>query len=238
MDSTKIKALAFDVFGTVVDWRGSIIREGKELGREKGVMDIDWGRFADAWRRGYRPAMDRVRSGEGAWENIDGLHRRILDSLLEKYSIKGLCETEIDHFNRAWHRLDPWPDAIQGLHRLRRKYICATLSNGNVALLVNMAKYAGLIWDCILSAELFRHYKPDPQVYQGAARLLGIRTDALLMVAAHKNDLLAARAAGCKTAFIPRPLEYGPENVPDIKPDPEFDITANDFNLLADQMGA
>ena len=238
MDSTNIKALAFDVFGTVVDWRGSLIREGMDLGRKKGVVDVDWGQFADAWRKGYRPAMDRVRSGKGSWENIDTLHRMILDSLLEKYNIKGLGETEIDHFNRAWHRLDPWPDAIEGLRRLRGKYVSATLSNGNVALLVNMAKYAGLTWDCILSAELFRHYKPDPEVYQGAARLLGIRIDELVMVAAHKNDLQAARAAGCKTAFIPRPLEYGPENIPDIEPDPEFDTTAKDFILLADQMGA
>ena len=238
MDSTNIKALAFDVFGTVVDWRGSLIREGMDLGRKKGVVDVDWGQFADSWRKGYRPAMDRVRSGKGSWENIDTLHRMILDSLLEKYNIKGLSETEIDHFNRAWHRLDPWPDAIEGIRRLRRKYVSATLSNGNVALLVNMAKYAGLTWDCILSAELFRHYKPDPEVYQGAARLLGIRIDELVMVAAHKNDLQAARAAGCKTAFIPRPLEYGPENIPDIEPDPEFDTTAKDFILLADQMGA
>ena len=238
MDSTNIKALAFDVFGTVVDWRGSLIREGMDLGRKKGVVDVDWGQFADAWRKGYRPAMDRVRSGDGPWENIDTLHRMILDSLLEKYNIKGLSETEIDHFNRAWHRLDPWPDAIEGIRRLRRKYVSATLSNGNVALLVNMAKYAGLTWDCILSAELFRHYKPDPEVYQGAARLLGIRIDELVMVAAHKNDLRAARAAGCKTAFIPRPLEYGPENIPDIEPDPEFDTTAKNFILLADQMGA
>jgi 2-haloacid dehalogenase len=238
MDSTNIKAFAFDVFGTVVDWRGSLIREGVDLGRKKGVVDVDWGQFADAWRNGYRPAMDRVRSGHGPWENIDTLHRRILNSLLEKYNIKGLREPEIDHFNRAWHRLDPWPDAVNGLLRLRRKYVCATLSNGNVALLVSMAKYAGLTWDCILSAELFGHYKPDPEVYQGAARLLGIQTDELVMVAAHKNDLHAARAAGCKTAFIPRPLEYGPENIPDIEPDPEFDIIAKNFILLADQMGA
>ena len=238
MGLRNIKALAFDVFGTVVDWRGSLIREGIDFGRAKGIRDIDWGQFADAWRRGYRPAMDSVRVGERPWENIDTLHRRILDSLLEKFNIRGLSEAEIDYFNRAWHRLDPWEDAIDGLSRLRRQYVIATLSNGNVALLVNMAKYAGLPWDCILSAELFRHYKPDPEVYQGAAQLLGIQTDELVMVAAHKNDLHAARAAGCKTAYIPRPLEYGPENIPDITPDPEFDITVKDFILLAEHMGA
>ena len=238
MDLNNIKALAFDVFGTVVDWRGSIIREGMDLSNKKDIGNIDWGQFADAWRKGYRPAMDSVRSGERPWENIDTLHRRILDSLLEKFNIKGLSETEIDHFNRAWHRLDPWSDAIEGIRRLRRKYVVATLSNGNVALLVNMAKYASLPWDCIISAELFRHYKPDPEVYQGAAQLLSIQTDELVMVAAHKNDLQAARAAGCKTAFIPRPMEYGAEKMPDIEPDPEFDITAKDFILLAEQMGA
>jgi len=238
METKNIKALAFDVFGTVVDWRSSIIREGMELSRIKDFGDIDWASFADDWRKGYQPAMSIVRSGERPWENIDTLHRRILDSLLEKYNIKGLSESEIDHFNRAWHRLDPWPDAIEGLRRLRQQYVVATLSNGNVALLVNMAKYAGLPWDCVISAELFRHYKPDPEVYQGAAQLLSIQTDELVMVAAHKNDLQAARAAGCKTAFIPRPLEYGAEKMPDIEPDPEFDITAKDFILLAEQLGA
>ena len=238
MDSTNIKALTFDVFGTVVDWRGSIIREGMELGRKNDIGDIDWGKFADAWRNGYRPAMDCVRAGESSWENIDSLHRGILDSLIEKFDIEGLSETEIDYFNRAWHRLDPWPDAIEGLLRLRRKYVIATLSNGNVALLVNMAKYAGLTWDCILSAELFRHYKPDPETYQGAAQLLGMRTDEIIMVAAHKSDLHAARAVGCRTAFIPRPLEYGSESAPDVEPDPEFDTTAKDFILLAEQLGA
>ena len=236
MDATNIKALAFDVFGTVVDWRGSIIREGMDLGRKKGIGDIDWAEFADAWRNGYRPAMDRVRSSESSWENIDTLHRGILDSLIEKFDIEGLSETEIDHFNRAWHRLDPWPDAIEGLLRLRRKYVIATLSNGNVALLVNMAKYAGLTWDCIFSAELFKHYKPDPETYQGAARLMGIKTDEMVMVAAHKSDLHAARAVGCKTAFIPRPLEYGPESTPDVEPDLEFDTTAKNFILLAEQL--
>lgn len=238
MDTRKIKALAFDVFGTVVDWRSSIIREGLELSRNKDVGDIDWADFADDWRKGYQPAMGTVRSGESPWENIDTLHRKILDSLLEKYHIEGLSETEIDHFNRSWHRLDPWPDAVEGLLRIRQQYVVATLSNGNVSLLVNMAKYGGLTWDCILSAELFKHYKPDPEVYQGAARLLGIQTEELIMVAAHKGDLQAAHAAGCKTAFVPRPLEFGPDKVPDLEPDPEFDITAEDFNQLAEKLGA
>ena len=238
MDTKKIKALAFDVFGTVVDWRSSIIREGMELSRNKDVGDIDWTAFADDWRKGYHPAMATVRSGERPWENIDTLHRRILDSLLKKYNITGLSEAEIDHFNRSWHRLDPWPDAVEGLLRIRQRYVVTTLSNGNVSLLVNMAKYGGLTWDCILSAELFKHYKPDLEVYQGAAFMLGIKTEELVMVAAHKSDLQAANAAGLKTAFVPRPLEFGPDKIPDIEPDPEFDITADDFNQLAEKLGA
>lgn len=237
MNPNDIKALAFDVFGTVVDWRGSIIREGAAFGKGRNIR-IDWAKFADAWRNGYKPAMDRVRKGELPWMNIDALHRNILDELLESFGISGLKEPDIDFLNRAWHRLDPWPDAVEGLARLRGRYVVATLSNGNVALLVNMARHAGLTWDCIISAELFQHYKPDPEVYQGAAGLLGIRPDELLMVAAHKNDLHAARAAGCKTAFTPRPLERGPDSMPDISPDPEFDVIADGFNELAVKLGA
>jgi 2-haloacid dehalogenase len=170
---TGVQALTFDVFGTVVDWRSSIIREGEALSRAKG-MAVDWERFADAWRGGYAPAMARVRRGELPWTNIDALHRMILDTLLEEFHLAGLSEPEKEQLNRAWHRLTPWPDAVGGLARLRTCFIVATLSNGNVALLVNMAKHAGLPWDCIFSAELARRYKPDPAVYQMAADLLGL----------------------------------------------------------------
>ena len=232
----EIKALTFDVFGTVVDWRTSIIGEGERLTREKGI-DVDWAAFADAWRGGYEPAMDRVRRGQLPWTKIDALHRMILDRLLEEFGIRGLSEEEIDHLNRVWHRLIPWPDAVEGLRRLRSRYVVAALSNGNVALLVNMAKHAGLPWDCVLSAENARHYKPDPEVYETAAELLDLPPPRILMVAAHVHDLEGARAAGYRTAFVPRLLEYGPEGNPDREADRPFDVNAPDFAGLARLLG-
>ncbi len=231
-------ALVFDVFGTVVDWRGSIIREGQLLGKRKGI-DVDWVAFADAWRGGYQPAMQRVRSGQIPWTNIDGLHRLILNDLIRQFDIQGLSEEEIDHFNRAWHRLWPWPDSVGGLHRLSSGYIVSTLSNGNVSLLTNMAKYAGLPWDCILSAELFDHYKPDPEVYLGAAKLLGPAPAQVMMVAAHVDDLKAAKKVGLKTALVTRPLEFGPQRKADTAQDGAgiADVTATDFMDLATQLG-
>ena len=229
------KALVFDVFGTVVDWRGSIIREGMALGRSK-KLKVDWPAFADAWRSGYRPAMARVRSGELPWTKIDDLHRMILDDLLKRFQLGRISEEEVDHLNRVWHRLKPWPDARAGLAKLKRKHVIATLSNGNVALLTNMAKHAKLPWDCILSAEVVRHYKPDPETYLGAADLLGVKPAELMMVAAHKDDLHAARACGLKTAFVPRPREYGPQVNPDVSREPAFDVHARDFNDLARQL--
>ena len=231
-------ALVFDVFGTVVDWRGSIIREGQLLGKRKGI-DVDWVAFADAWRGGYRPAMQRVRSGQIPWMNIDGLNRLILNDLIVQFNIKGLSEEEIDHFNRAWHRLWPWPDSVGGLHRLSSGYIVSTLSNGNVSLLTNMAKYAGLPWNCILSAELFGHYKPDPEVYLGAAKLLGPAPAQVMMVAAHVDDLKAAKKLGLKTALVTRPLEFGPQRKADTAQDGAgiADFTATDFMDLATQLG-
>lgn len=233
-----VKALTFDVFGTVVDWRVSIIREGEALGRAKGIK-ADWAKFADAWRAGYGPAMNRVRNGDLPWTRIDALHRMILDSLLADYGITGLNEAEKDHFNRAWHRLDPWPDAVDGLTRLKKKYIIATLSNGNVSLLTNMAKYAKLPWDCILSAELAKHYKPDREVYVMAADLLGLRPQELMMVAAHGGDLQAAAGAGLRTAFVYRPMEYGRGRpVSDPVDTTRFDVAASDFIDLARKLGA
>src|ERR671922_1282884 len=222
-DLSQVKALTFDVFGTVVDWRGSIIRDCAKFGAERGLK-VDWAAFADTWRGAYRPSMDRVRRGELPWTNLDALHRMVLDELLVKFGIGGLSEADIDHLNRVWHRLDPWPDSVEGLTRLRKRFILATLSNGNVALLTNMAKYAGLPWDCILSAELAHHYKPDPETYQMAADLLGLRPEQVMMVAAHKGDLRAAQAVGLQTAFVPRPMEHGPERTPDLTPDPAFTV--------------
>lgn len=231
-----MKALAFDVFGTVVDWRSSIIGELEAFGKSHGLQR-DWPVFADNWRAGYAPAMDRVRRGELPWTRIDDLHRAILVSLLEEAGVEAGPD-EIDHLNRAWHRLDPWPDSVAGLSRLKQHYLITTLSNGNVSLLTNMAKNAGLPWDCVISAELFRHYKPDLEAYRGCAGLLDIAPEELTLVAAHPSDLRAARAAGLGTAYVARPLEYGPDATPyDVTAD-DFDIVATDFVDLADQLGA
>ncbi len=231
-----IRALTFDVFGTVVDWRATVIREGRELGRSKSI-DIDWAAFADAWRDGYGPAMNRVRSGSLGWKTIDELHRMILDELLARFGIEGLSEAEIDNLNRVWRRLDPWPDAVEGLLRLKRKFIVASLSNGNVALLVNMAKHAGLPWDAVLSSELAGRYKPDKEVYQKAADLLDLEPRRVMMVAAHKGDLRAAASVGFKTAFVPRPQERPNRNI-DLEFDDAFDLNAVDFLDLAEKLGA
>jgi 2-haloacid dehalogenase len=240
-DPATIRALAFDVFGTVVDWRGSIIREGAALGAAKG-WQVDWPAFADAWRAGYQPAMQRARSGAIPWANIDALHRGILDELIPRFGLDGLDGAEREHLNRVWHRLDPWPDALAGLARLKRRFVIATLSNGNIALLVDLAKRAGLPWDCVLSAELMRHYKPDPEVYQGAAQLLGVEAHELLMVAAHPSDLRGAQRAGLPTALVRRPLEYGANPTgappPDALADDRFDLVASDFIDLAQRLGA
>jgi 2-haloacid dehalogenase len=215
-----IKALTFDVFGTVVDWRSSIIRDGVRLGKAKG-LDVDWAAFADAWRVGYGPAMQRVRKGDLPWTKIDDLHRLILDDILGRFGISNLSEEEKVDLNCVWHRLDPWPDAVGGLLRLKAMFVIATLSNGNVSLLAHMAKYGGLPWDCILSAELAHHYKPDPEAYLNATHLLSCQPDEVMMVAAHQGDLRAAAKVGMKTAFVMRPLEHGPDGQVDITPDPQ-----------------
>ncbi|MGA3295082.1 MAG: haloacid dehalogenase type II [Candidatus Acidiferrales bacterium] len=243
--SLGLKALVFDVFGTVVDWRGSIIREGEQWGRAKGLQ-IDWGKFADDWRAGYGPSMNKVRKGELPWTKLDTLHRMILEDLLVQFNIKGLTEEEKDHWTRVWHRLTPWPDAVEGLTRLKKSFVIATLSNGNVSLLVEMAKFAGLPWDTVLSAELFHHYKPDREVYLGAADLLGYKPSEVMMTAAHPDDLKAAQSCGLRAALVPRPLERGPARAgaalgnmapggtaPPASAGGAFDIVAKDFIELA-----
>jgi 2-haloacid dehalogenase len=235
--STRIKALTFDVFGTVVDWRSSIIGECEALGERKGITR-DWARFADEWRGGYAPAMDLVRKGELPWTSIDDLHRMVLDRLLSEFDIAGLTEEEKDNLNRAWHRLSPWPDSLRGIERLRTRYVVATLSNGNVSLLVDMAKNAGLVWDCVLSSELAGHYKPDREVYLTAASLLDLEPGEVMMAAAHRDDLEAARSFGLGTAFISRPLEFGPDGKPDAASGGEFDVVAEDIIDLAEKLGA
>jgi 2-haloacid dehalogenase len=232
-----VKALVFDVFGTVVDWRSSIIAEAEAFGVRKGIK-VDWAALVDRWRGGYQPSMQRVRSGELPWTKLDVLHRMTLDRLLREFGIAGLSEAEIDWLNRAWHRLTPWPDAVAGLARLRRRFLIGTLSNGNVSLLAHMAKNADLPWDCILSAELVRHYKPDPETYRMAPELLSLAPAEVMLVAAHNNDLAAAAAQGLATGFVARPTEYGPHQAKDVKAEHDFDIVARDFADLADKLGA
>lgn len=232
-----VKALVFDTFGTVVDWRSSVSQEIEALGKRKG-FNVDGAMFADAWRGGYAPSMNRVRTGELPWTKLDDLHRMILDKLLVDFHITGLSEGEIDTLNRAWHRLRPWPEAVAGLTRLKKKFTIAPLSNGNIALMTALAKHSGLPWDCILGAELVRHYKPDPEVYLSAAQFLNLKPDEVMMVAAHLGDLRAAKALGLKAAFVVRPLEFGPDGKPDLKADTSVDLSAKDFADLASQLGA
>jgi len=232
-----VKALVFDAFGTVVDWRSSIALEVQDLAKRKG-LSIDGSKFADAWRAQYGPSMNRVRTGELPWTKLDDLHRMILDKILVDFRITGLSETEIDALNRAWHRLQPWPDAVAGLTRLKRRFIIAPLSNGNIALMTDLAKHAGLPWDCILGAELVRHYKPDHEVYQSAADFLNLQPQNVMMVAAHLGDLGAAKAVGLKTGFVVRPREFGPEGKPDLQPNASVDVSAKDFNDLSRKLEA
>ena len=228
-----VQALCFDIFGTVVDWRGSIVREGQLLQQRLALPPQDWAAFADDWRAGYQPAMHEVRTGALPWTDIDGLHRRILDRLLAARGL-GLAEADAVAFNRVWHRLIPWPDSVAGLYRLKQRRTIASLSNGHVALLVNLARHAGLPWDMVLSAELFHHYKPDPEVYLGAAAMLGHAPHEVMMVAAHPSDLRAAAACGLRTAYVPRPLERGPGGPMEAWTEGEFDVVAADFGVLAD----
>jgi 2-haloacid dehalogenase len=233
---SSVKALTFDVFGTVVDWRSSIIKELTALGESKQIS-ADWAAFADKWRGGYAPSMDQVRKGELPWMSIDELHRIVLERLLDEFQIKDISESEIVHLNKAWHRLAPWPDSVEGLSRLKEKYVIATLSNGNISLLVNMAKHSGFPWDVVLSSELAKHYKTDKEVYLTAASLLDLKPEEIMMCAAHQDDLLAARALGLKTAYISRPLEFGPKRKNDATDDMPFDIIASDIADLAQQLG-
>jgi 2-haloacid dehalogenase len=231
------KALVFDTFGTVVDWRSSVAREVDALAKRKGVT-VDGAAFADAWRAGYGPSMNRVRSGELPWTRLDALHRMTLDKILVDFRFTGLNEDEKDALNRAWHRLTPWPDSVAGLTRLKKKFIIAPLSNGNISLMTDLARHSGLPWDCILGAELVRHYKPDREVYQSAADFLDLKPADVMMVAAHLGDLRAAKGVGLRAAFVSRPHEFGPGGKPDLKADASVDVSATDFNDLARQLNA
>jgi len=231
-----IRALTFDVFGTVVDRRGSIAREVEAVAKRKGV-GIEGTAFAEAWRDLYQPAMTKVRKGERPFVKLDVLHRENLEAILPRFGLNGLNEAERDDLNRAWHRLDPWPDVVEGLTRLKRKFILATLSNGNVALMVNMAKRAGLPWDTILGAEVARAYKPQPEAYLSACDMLGLKPEQVALVAAHNGDLVAASKCGLRTCFVLR-NEHGPKQTTDLKAEHNFDHVATSFVDLADRLGA
>ena len=224
--------LAFDIFGPGGDWHGSIQCEVAEL-----YPQVDADAFALAWRSGYQPAMQRVRSGELGWTLIDDLHRMILDDLLPKFGLSDLSEAQKQHLNKVWHRLDPWPDTVAGLTRLKTRHTICSLSNGNIGLLTNMAKRGGLPWDCVLSAEVFRAYKPDPATYLGVARVFDVAPHDVMLVAAHQDDLAAARACGLRTAYIERPLEFGAKHPKDVSPDAANTFHAKSLVHLAEQLG-
>jgi 2-haloacid dehalogenase len=232
-----IQALLFDTFGTVVDWRGSLIADFRRFGQRRGLV-VNWAAFVDEWKSCYRPGMDAVNSGRRPWTTVERIYREKLDELLPRYGLGALSEEDRTHLNRGWHRLRPWPDAVPGLKRLKKRYVISPLSNGDVACLTHMARHAGLPWDVILCAEIFRRYKPDPAVYLGAVRLLGLEPHQAMMVAAHNYDLRAARALGLRTAFVARPAEYGPGQTQDLRPEENWDLIARDFRELATKLGA
>jgi 2-haloacid dehalogenase len=232
-----VKALLFDTFGTVVDWRGSLIAEFTAWGEAKG-LNADWAALVDAWRGAYRPSMDAVRNHpERGFLTLDELQRQSVEPLAAKLGITGLSQTDFDHLTFGWHRLKPWPDSVPGLTRLKTKFVISPLSNSNVALMTNLSKYAGLPWDVILCAEIFQRYKPDPKTYLGAAKLLGLIPEQVMMVAAHNYDLIAARACGLQTAFVPRVTEYGPHQKEDFEAASDWDYVVADINDLASCLG-
>jgi len=245
------RLLTFDVFGTVVDWRSSVTREGQQLAAQHDLPGIDWNAFALAWRGRYGQSMAPIRDGSRDWVRLDILHRENLVATLAQFGIDTLTDSQIDHFNRAWHRLDPWPDSVPGLTRLKTRFTLATLSNGNIELMVNMAKHSGLPWDVVLGAETARQYKPHPEVYRSAAEIMGLAPEQCCMVAAHPADLAAAAAVGFRTAYIHRPDEHVPGSTPAMPPTAlppsatppiampdvsRFDIAVTSLEALADQL--
>jgi len=223
------RALFFDVFGTCVDWRTPVIRECEAL----GLRGVDWAAFADAWRGRYQPQLETVRSGRRAWTRLDVLHREALDSILGDFGLDGVSAERRDQLNLVWHRLDPWPDTVAGLARLKSRYVVAPCSNGHIALMVDLARHAGLPWDVILGAEIARAYKPAPEVYLASVDALGLTPREVMMVAAHPSDLAAAAECGLATAFVPRPAEHGPRGAAEPAPGREYDLVAADFGELA-----
>jgi 2-haloacid dehalogenase len=234
-----VRALLFDVFGTCVDWRTAVARQARELGRARGVADVPWEAFADAWRARYQPQMETVRSGGRAWVNLDVLHREALDEVVDEFGLAGALDgADRDALTHAWHRLDPWPDTVPGLTRLRARFVVAPNSNGHVALMVDLSRAAGLPWDAILGAETAGAYKPLPAAYLRNVALLGLEPGEAMMVAAHNDDLAAARACGLRTGFVARPTEYGPGQTTDLVPSADWDVVADDITDLGRRLGA
>ncbi len=231
-------ALLFDVFGTCVDWRSNIASQGEALGRRLGLGEVDWPAFADAWRGLYQPRMETVRSGRRQWTNLDVLHRESLDRVLADFGLDEVGERDRELLTLAWHRLDPWPDTVEGLRRLRARFTIAPCSNGHIALLVGLSRHAGISWDAVLGAELARTYKPRPEVYTRSVEALGLRPGQAMMVAAHNPDLKAAAALGLRTAFVARPREHGPGQTSDLEPGPDAEVAAGDLIDLAAKLGA
>jgi 2-haloacid dehalogenase len=236
---SELEVLVHDVFGTVVDWRSAVTADGEALGARLGITGVDWQRFADEWRDTYGPSMNRVRTGELPWTDLDALHRMELDLLLARFGIAGkLSEADKVWFNLTWHRLKPWPDSVPGLTRLKKRFIISTMSNGTVRLLTDMAKHCGLPWDTVLGSDLVRHYKPDAEMYRSAIELLGSGDPgSVMMVAAHNNDLVAASKQGMKTAYVNRPYEYGAKQGDDLKAEHDFTYITTSLEDLADQLG-
>jgi 2-haloacid dehalogenase len=239
MTLENVRVLVFDVFGTVVDWRSGVAREAAPFLAKHGVRHVDPCLFADAWRRRYVPAMDEVRSGRRPFTRLDALHRENLNAILPEFGIDPACvaAAELDALNLAWHRLDPWPDSVAGLERLKTRYIIAPLSNGNIILMLDMAKRAGLPWDAILGAEVVQAYKPMPEVYLRTVDILAMRPEEVCLVAAHNNDLAAARQCGLKTVFVPQLNEHGSRQITDLHPEQDWDVVASDFGELAIKLG-
>lgn len=231
-----IKAIVFDTFGTLVDWRTSLVAQLTGFGQERGLQ-ADWTALADAWRSSYEPSLDKVRRGATPWTVLDELHRASLIGLLPAFDLSSLTDQDIDFLVRGWHRLSPWPDVVAGLQRLRQRYIIGPLSNGNLSLMVNLAKFARLPWDVVFGADLFRHYKPDSETYLGVCDFLRLKPGQVMLGAAHNYDLRAADTLGLKTAFISRPTEFGPNQTTDLRPEGNWTIVAADIEDLAVKMG-
>ncbi len=237
MKFENLTAILFDTYGTVVDWRSSVIAEGRALAREKGLEGIDWEAFTDAWKAAYRPYIEQVRKGDRPWATNDALQRQRLDEIIEEFGMTGLNELDRADFNKAWHRLKPWPDSLPGLRRMKAKVPIGAFSNGNLLLLANMANHSDIPWDFIISSDLFRHYKPDPEIYLGAIELLGGEAESIMLVAAHNYDLANARKHGMKTAFVLRPTMFGPNQDTNLEAEDDWDIIADSIEGVAATLG-